>query len=88
MASSSVDADAQGRVVQPEFNQDGRLVDFLTGTLLLDQPEERVRQQYLRLLHLQYGYPKSMLARQVPIHHGSSQARDHQGQPTFADIVV
>jgi type I restriction enzyme M protein len=74
--------------IEPEFADDGRLIDFLSRTLLVDLPEERVRQQYLRILHFQYGYAKDMLARQVPIQRGSSQARDETGSPIFADIVV
>jgi type I restriction enzyme M protein len=71
-----------------EFTDDGRLVDFLTGDAVADQAEERVRQQYLRILHFQYGYPKSVLARQVAIYGGSSQLKDSFGNPTFADIAV
>jgi type I restriction enzyme M protein len=70
------------------FSDDGRLIDFLTDSLLGDRPEERVRQSYLRILHYQYGYSKPVLAREVPIYSGSSQLRDHQGNPLFADIVV
>ena len=41
-----------------EFNEDGKLIDFLTGTLLEDRPEERVRQKFLRVLSVEYGYDK------------------------------
>ena len=40
--------------LEPEFNENGRIVDYITGDLLEDRPEERVRQRLERLLHLQY----------------------------------
>lgn len=86
MTPSDPPADAGG--VEPEFSADGQLVDFLTGTHLQDAPEERVRQQYLRILHYQYAYPKTVLDRQVPIYRGRGQARDARGSPIFADIAV
>ena len=76
------------RSIQPEFDDDGRLIDFLTGAPLADEPEERVRQEYLRILHYQYGYPKNVLAREVAIYRGSGEARDSEGKPIFADIVA
>jgi type I restriction-modification system DNA methylase subunit len=74
--------------LEPAFSPEGQLIDFLTDDLLVDRPEERVRQRYLRILHHQYGYPKDVFAREVPIYHGRSQARDEAGNPIFADIVV
>lgn len=71
-----------------ETDADGNLIDFLSGRPLVAKPEERVRQHYLRVLHLQYGYPRDVMAREVPIQHGSGQARDEHGRPKFADIVV
>lgn len=73
--------------VEIEF-ENGQLIDFLTGSKLADRPEERVRQRHLRILQQQHGYPKSVMAREVPIYSGRSQARDHEGNPIFADIVV
>lgn len=73
--------------VDPEFRS-GALVDYLTGANLVDQPEERVRQRYIRKLNEDYGYPTNVIARQVPIYHGRGQARDREGNPIFADIVV
>jgi type I restriction enzyme M protein len=74
--------------IEPQFAEDQSLIDFLTGIHLQDRPEERIRQRYLRILHHQYGYSKTVLAREVPIYHGSSQATDQTGNPVFADIVV
>lgn len=65
-----------------DYAEDGRLVDFLVpSTLLEDGREERRRQQYLRLLHYEYGYPKEQMRRQAPINIGSSA-------PIYADIAV
>lgn len=50
-----------------EFSDDDRIIDHITGDLLKDKPEERVRQKLQRLLHIQYGYPKNHIAREVPI---------------------
>ena len=65
-----------------EYSEDGRLVDFLNPNILLeDYKEERRRQQYLRILHYEYGYPKEQMRREFPINIGSSA-------PIFADIAV
>lgn len=74
--------------VEPEFNPDGTLIDFVSGDPLVDRPEERVRQQFLRILNKQFGYPKNVLAREVAVYSGRDQARDVHGNPIFADIVV
>lgn len=67
----------------------GKVIDFLDPDTRLDaRPEELVRQRMLRVLHEEYGYPKNVLAREVPIQHGSREAVDAQGRPVRADIVV
>ncbi len=71
-----------------EFDIDGKIVDFLTSTLLEATPEERVRQRYLRVLHYEYGYPREFMKREVAIHHGSSLLTDTRGRPVRADIVI
>jgi type I restriction enzyme M protein len=70
------------------INDEGKIVCFLDGTALEPRPEELVRQAYLKTLHHEYQYPKDCLAREVPIYHGSQQAKDSQGRPVRADIVV
>ncbi len=67
---------------------DGKILDFLSGDKLEPVPEEFVRQHYLRLLSLEYHYPKSVLAREVPIQFGSGEMLDTAGNPVCADIVV
>ena len=74
--------------LEPEFNENGRIVDYITNDLLEDRPEERVRQRLQRLLHLQYDYPKNRMAREIPIFHGSREVRDAEGRPIRADIGV
>lgn len=71
-----------------EINEEGKIVDFLDGTLLVPGPEEFVRQQYLRILHFEYQYPKNVLAKEVPIYYGSSELKDREGNPVRADVVV
>jgi type I restriction enzyme M protein len=71
-----------------EYSDDWKLIDFLSGDLLEDRPEERVRQRHLRILHVQYCYPKNWMAREVPIQRGSGLLRDAEGKPVQADIVV
>src|SRR3954447_2979404 len=71
-----------------EFAPDGRIVDFLDGVMLEDKPEERVRQRFLRALHFEHGYPKTVMRREVTIMAGSNPALDHEGNPVRADIVV
>lgn len=74
--------------IEPEFDEDGKLIDFLTNDLLEDRPEERVRQKYLRVLFFDYHYPKEVLAREVPIYYGRNEIVGLDGNPKRADIVV
>ena len=71
-----------------EFSDDGKLIDFLSSTLLEDRPEERVRQKYLRILSVEYGYEKKQMAREVGIYYGRNELKDANGNPVRADIVV
>ena len=41
-----------------EFNDDGNIVDYLSGKVLKDTPEERVRQRFIALLQSDYGCGK------------------------------
>lgn len=71
-----------------QLNENGKIVDFLSSMELDPKPEEYVRQLYLRTLHYEYHYPKSVLAREVPIYYGSSQLKNKEGNPVRADIVI
>ena len=65
--------------------------DYLTGKELdiTHKPEEIVRQNYLRVLHEEYGYPKECMAKEIPIKNGSSEVCDVvTGKPKRADIVI
>ena len=69
-------------------SENGKIIDFLDGIELEATPEEFVRQQYLRILHFEYQYPKNVLAREVPIHYGSKELTDKHGNIVRADIVI
>ena len=72
-----------------EFNDDGNIVDYLSGKVLKDTPEERVRQRFIAILQSDYGYPKKNMLREVSIQQGSkilTNAED--GSEIRADIVV
>lgn len=71
-----------------ELNEEGKIEDFLSGKELVPTPEEFVRQNYLRILHYEYQYPKNVLAREVTIHYGSQELKDSAGNPVRADIVI
>lgn len=63
------------------FTGDGRVVDFLDESLTRpDTPEERVRQNYVRTLFYQYGYPKTVMVLGASINIGRERK--------YADIVV
>lgn len=49
------------------FNEDGDIIDSLSGKILKDTPEERVRQRFISILQSDYGYPKALIAREVPV---------------------
>ena len=70
------------------LNHESKIIDFLRGSPLDGTPEEFVRQQYLRVLHFEYQYPKNHLAREVPIYYGSKELKNSEGRPVRADIVV
>lgn len=47
-----------------------------------------MRQRLQCLLHVQYGYPKGRITREIPIQYGSRQLHDQDGEPVFADVGV
>lgn len=73
---------------QVDYSTDGKIIDFLSGDLLVKTPEEQVRQKYLKILHYEYNYPKDKMRREVPIYHGSKEVLDDENRPIRADIVV
>jgi type I restriction enzyme M protein len=63
------------------LTSDGRVIDFLDPALTRQNtPEERVRQEYARKLHHEYGYAKDVMVLGAPINIGS--------ETKFADIVI
>lgn len=71
-----------------DFNDNGEIIDTLTGKILKDTPEERVRQSFINILQSDYGYPKANILREVPIQSGSKILLDTSGAEIRADIVV
>ncbi|WP_027868894.1 N-6 DNA methylase [Eubacterium sp. AB3007] len=70
------------------IDDDGKIIDFITGTALENRPEERVRQKFIKILMEEYGYNKNQMAREVGIFYGCSEMSDSDGNPVRADIVV
>lgn len=57
-----------------------RILDFVRRKLVVETPEEAIRQRVLRSLHFDYGYPHDTLRCEEPVQVGDAQWR--------ADIVV
>lgn len=70
------------------FNDAGDIVDALSGKVLRNTPEERVRQRFINILQQDYGYPKAVIAREVSIQQGSKTLCSEDGSEIRADIVV
>ena len=60
------------------FSEDGSIIDVISGQLLKDTPEERVRQQFINLLQVDYGYPIDLIRREIPIQQGSKIMLRHR----------
>lgn len=72
-----------------EFDDEGNIIDFLSGKVLKDTPEERVRQRFIAILQSDYGYPKKNMLREVPIQQGSKKlTNSDDGSEIRADLVV
>ena len=56
---------------------------FITGKERNDTPEEKVRQEVLKKIHNEYGYPKDLIDVEYPIQRGSKKK-----QTEAADIVI
>lgn len=70
------------------FNENGDILDILSGKSLKNTPEERVRQSFIATLINEYGYPRNRIRREVGVQYGSSILKDKAGNPVRADIVV
>lgn len=71
-----------------KFDENGNIIDCLSGKTLRDTPEERVRQRFIGILQTDYGYPANQIAREIPIQQGSKILTDANGAEIRADIVV
>jgi type I restriction enzyme M protein len=64
-----------------ELDKDGRIIDFLDSDTKRDNnPEERIRQRMVQVLHFELGYPKNKMAVERWINIGIERKR--------ADIVI
>ena len=70
------------------FNEEGKIIDILSGNVLENKPEERVRQGFIKTLIDEYGYNKKQIAREVGIYCGRNELKDSAGNFVRADIVV
>lgn len=70
-----------GKVLGDEKTKDGHIIDFVTGRVLKDTPEEKRRQEIEKRLVEEWGYPKELIDIEVEIQFGSQKL----GR---ADIVV
>lgn len=79
----------KSNITEIEYNDDGRIIDCLTGVALKETPEEIVRQRFIKILQTDYGYPKDCILREIPVQSGSSiLTNESDGSPIRADIVV
>lgn len=42
-----------------QFNDDGKIIDWLDGSVLEERPEEKVRPKFIKMLIDEYGYGKT-----------------------------
>ena len=75
-------------LIEVNFNDEGDIIDTLSGKILKDTPEERVRQRFINILQSDYGYPQNIIAREVPVQQGSKILSSDDGAEIRADIVV
>lgn len=79
----------QSNISEVEYNDDGQIIDCLTGITIKETPEEVVRQRFIKILQTDYGYPKDCILREIPVQSGSSiLTNEYDGSPIRADIVV
>ncbi len=72
-----------------QYDEIGNIIDNLSGKILKDTPEERVRQRFINILQTDYGYPKNQIAREIPIQQGSKILKNTVDCSEIrADIVV
>jgi type I restriction enzyme M protein len=72
MASASAQVLSLFPTDKLRLTAEGRVIDFLdAATTRPNTPEERVRQEYARKLHHEYGYPKELMLFEAPINIGS-----------------
>jgi type I restriction-modification system DNA methylase subunit len=71
-----------------QTDENGKIIDFFNEeTRLESNPEEFIRQKFLRILHYEYQYPKQLIRKEIPIYYGSKELVI-SGHPKRADIAV
>ncbi len=70
ISTAPLEADLSGAYsTELRLTTEGRIVDFLRPDVSRpNTPEERVRQVFARKLHFDYGYPKSVMGIEAPVH--------------------
>lgn len=58
-----------------------KIICYIRGVEIVETPEEKVKQEYTRRLVEEYGYPKELIAVEVPIQLGRDESKR-------VDIVV
>ncbi len=65
--------------------KEGYIIDKATGKQVRDTPEEKVRQDYEKVLYEDYDYHYSLMEINVPIRRGTKKQK---GETDFADIII
>ena len=75
-------------ITDVEYNDDGQIIDCLSGSAIKDTPEESVRQRFIKILQSDYGYPKDCILREIPVQSGSSiLTNESDGSPIRAILL-
>ena len=60
------------------------IIDYLTGEQIVKNPEEVNRQEMLRILHEDYGYPKEFMIKEFGVKKSPTKTiREILAEPTF-----
>ena len=87
--SNTTDTPLTTSSTEISFDDHGNIIDILSGAMMNDTPEERVRQRFIKILHTDYGYPFDRIRSEVQIQEGSKILSAKPGGAEIrADIVV
>jgi len=54
-------------------NMTNKIICYIRGIEIIETPEEKVRQEYVRCLVEEYGYPEELIDVEVPIQLGRDE---------------